>query len=128
MIKALLLVPILLVVGFYASQGQVKALNLFSNTCQNAEAQDHSAVCNSQTGKDPLTGPQGILADITNIVSYIAGAAAIIMLVYGSIKYITSGGDANNVKNAKDTVFFALIGIAVIVLARSLILFVLSKL
>jgi Type IV secretion system pilin len=86
-----------------------------------------STICNT-ANNDPVSGSNGLLAKITNIVSYVAGGAAIILLLVGSIRYITSGGDSGNVKKAKDTVFYALIGLAVIVVARSLILFVLSKL
>jgi hypothetical protein len=91
---------------------------------QNAD----SAVCSSKTGQDPVSGRHGLLANVTNIIAFAAGAAAVILIIAGSIRYVTSGGDAGNVKKAKDTVFYALIGLAVIVLARTLILFVLKKL
>lgn len=127
MIKALLLLPLLIIIGL-SNPMPAHATDLFSGACGTKKAQDESAVCNSKTSTDPISGSDGALAKITNIVAYIAGGAAVIMLIYGSIKYVTSGGDSGNVKSAKDTVFFALIGVAVIVIARFLILFVLSKL
>jgi len=88
---------------------------------------DSSAICNAGN-KNPLSGPDGAIADITNIVSYVAGGIAVIVVIVGSLRYITSGGDPGAVKKAKDSVLYALIGIAVIVLARIIILFVVTKL
>jgi hypothetical protein len=128
MINRLLLLALTLCTVFLAAPSQVLAKDLFNAACQNGQASQESAVCNSNTGKDPLTGSDGALAKITNIIAFIAGALAVIMVIYGSLKYVTSGGDSGNVKSAKDTVFFALIGIVVIVASRTLILFVLGKL
>jgi hypothetical protein len=88
-----------------------------------------SAACSAkgQTA-DPISGPNGILIHATHIVAYIAGAAAIVLLIIGGIRYITSGGDPSNVKSAKDTVVYALIGLAVIVLADALVTFIVGRL
>jgi hypothetical protein len=85
-----------------------------------------SAACTGKVGADenPVVDT---IRKITNIVAFAAGAAAAILMVVGGIRYITSNGDANNIKSAKNTVVYSLIGLAVIVLARSLIVFVLGK-
>ena len=89
----------------------------------------NSAVCEEKANKgNPISGPDGILAKITNIVAYVAGAAAIILIVISGIKYITSGGDPGKVSSAKDTLVNALIGLVVIVLARALIIYIVVKL
>lgn len=77
-------------------------------------------------GSDPVTGPAGLLVDIAWVVSYVAGAAAIILILVGAIRYMTSGGDPGSVKKAKDSVLYALIGVVVVVIARTLIFFVVS--
>jgi hypothetical protein len=61
-----------------------------------------------------------------NILTFIVGAAAVIALIWSGFKYITSGGDTNKVANAKSTLIYALIGIAVVGLTQILIHFVLS--
>lgn len=88
----------------------------------------NSAVCNRAHPDNPIAGPDGVLSKITNIVALVAGIAAVIMILVGSIRYITSGGDANNAKSAKNTVLYALIGLVVIVIAKIIITFVVSKL
>lgn len=128
MINRLLLALAVLMACWVAFPAPALAKDLFNDTCQNAQASNESAVCNSKTSSDPLTGSNGALAKITNIIAIIAGALAVILIIYGALKYVTSGGDSGNVKSAKDTIFYALIGIVVIVVSRTLIVFVLSKL
>jgi hypothetical protein len=86
-----------------------------------------SAVCTGQSSGNPLSGPNGLLHKITLIIALIAGAAAVILVVVGAIRLITSGGDAQSVKNARGTIINALVGLAIIVLAASIISFVLGK-
>ncbi len=49
------------------------------------------------------------------------------MLIYGGIKYITSSGDAGNAGSAKNTIVYALVGLVVIALAKTIIGYVISK-
>jgi hypothetical protein len=48
---------------------------------------------------------QGIIADVINIFSLIVGVIAVIMIIIGGVKYITSGGDSGNVTGAKTPYF-----------------------
>lgn len=84
-----------------------------------------SEVC--QTQSDPIAGPDGLITDITNIVAVVAGIAAVVMIMVGGYKFITSGGDSGKVKEAKNTIMWSTIGLVVIVLARSIIMFVLER-
>lgn len=97
------------------------------NAAPCGEAAD-SAVCKDKkkTG-NPIAGKDGLLVKITRLVAYIGGVAAIIMLIIGGIRYIVSNGDPNKVSGAKDTIVNALIGIAVIVLGSTLIVYVVSR-
>lgn len=105
-----------------------QAFDLFKGADCNTANHGDSAVCNSKTDQNPLTGDDGLLLKISKIIAFIAGAAAIIIMIVGSIQYVTAGGDPANAKNARNTVLYALIGLAVIVLAESLIAFVVRKL
>lgn len=88
----------------------------------------NSAVCNSKETTNPLTGDNGLIIKVTNIVALVAGAAAVILIVIGGIRFMTAGGDSQKITDARKTVTGALIGIAVIVLARTIIVFVVKKL
>ncbi len=61
---------------------------------------------------------------IGSILSIIIGIAAVIAIIASAFKYITSGGDQNKVANAKGTLLYAVIGLAIAGLAQFLIHFV----
>ncbi len=65
---------------------------------------------------------------IINIFSVIVGFVAVIMIIIGGVKYITSGGDSNNITGAKNTIVYAIIGLIIVALAQVLVHFVLNKL
>jgi hypothetical protein len=91
-------------------------------------ANQATAYCTDNTHKNGIYGNGGAFQNITNIVAFAAGAAAILLIVISGIRYVTSGGDTNKTSSAKSTIVGALIGIVVIVLARSLIDYVVGKL
>ncbi len=70
---------------------------------------------------------QDIVTTIVNIFSVIVGIVAVIMIIYGGFKYITSGGDSGNITSAKNTIIYAVIGLVIVALAQFLVQFVLDK-
>lgn len=66
-------------------------------------------------------------ATVVNILSYIVGVVAIIMIILAGFKYITAGGDSNRISSAKTTLIYALVGIVIVVLAQALVRFVISS-
>lgn len=70
---------------------------------------------------------QDIVTLVVNIFSVIVGIVAVIMIIYGGFKYITSGGDSGNITSAKNTIIYAIIGLVVVALAQFLVQFVLDK-
>ncbi len=75
-----------------------------------------------------LVGTGGIFNRITSILLFVVGAVAVIMLIFGGIRYIVSGGDQNNVTAAKNTILYAIIGIIVALLAYAAVKFVTTSL
>ena len=57
----------------------------------------------------------------------VVGVIAVIMIIIGGLRYITSGGDSNNTKGAKDTILYAIIGLVVVAMAQVIVKFVLNK-
>lgn len=58
---------------------------------------------------------------IINLVFFLAAAAAIIYLIWAGVKYITAGGDTKKAGEARTAIINAVIGIAVIIGAYTLI-------
>ena len=89
------------------------ALNSSSAACQDLSKQD---------------GLSNILKNATNIVLFIAGALAVIMIIYGSIRFMTAHGNEKQVESARLIVTYSVIGLIIAILAYALVNFVLSNL
>ena len=74
-----------------------------------------------------LTGSNGIFQQIVNILLFITGAIAVIVIVIGGIKYVLSSGDSNQITSAKNTILYAVIGLVVAILAYAIVNFVIDK-
>jgi hypothetical protein len=87
-----------------------------------------SAYCNETNNTtNNITGTGGIILKAVNIISIIAGVAAVAVIIIGGLRYVLSGGDSNATKGAKDMIIFAIVGLVVIVAAQGIILFVTGK-
>ena len=73
-----------------------------------------------------LVGDTGVFTRLTNTVLMAVGLIAVIMLIYGGLRYITSGGDTKKVTDAKNTVLYAIIGLIICVLSYAIVNFVLT--
>jgi len=98
-----------------------------TNTAYAASA-SKTAACNGlsqiDTTQDCGNGGNGIaniVKVVVQIISFIAGAVAVIMIIISGFNYITSGGDSNKVAAAKNTLIYAVIGIAIAVLAQVIV-------
>lgn len=86
-----------------------------------------SAVCQDKTRTNPVSGKHGLLLKIVRIVGIAAGVAAVIMIIIGGFQYLLSTGDATKAANARNTIIFAAVGLIVVVLAASILSFVINK-
>lgn len=65
---------------------------------------------------------------IINIVLFVLGAVAVIMIIVSGFRYVLSGGDSSAVTAAKNTLFYAVIGLIVAILAYAIVNFVIDSL
>ena len=68
----------------------------------------------------------GILGNVANVLIYLVGAVAVIMIIIGGLRYVTSNGDAKQAESARNTVLYASIGLVVAGAAYAVVLFVLK--
>lgn len=90
-----------------------------NNACSNVP---DSTICEARDDPDSF-----ITTDIKNVVNlllFVVGILAVIVIIVGGIMYTTSGGDPSKVKSAKDTILYAVIGLVVAILAYSIVNFV----
>ncbi|HSX27998.1 MAG TPA: pilin [Candidatus Saccharimonadales bacterium] len=78
-------------------------------------------------GLPSVAADAGALHTILTSVFELAGAVAVIFVIWGGVTYARSDGDPGTIKQAKDTILYALIGLAVAVFAQGIVQFALSK-
>lgn len=97
-----------------------------NNTCQGSSLQfGDDFDCSDATESE--TDVNGLIADVINIFSVIVGIVAVIMIIYGGFRYITSGGDSSKVTDSKNTILYAIIGLVIVAFAQFIVKFVLAK-
>lgn len=73
----------------------------------------------------PSLGSQ--IQTIVNVLLYMLGAIAVVMIVIGGIRYTTSNGEGNAITSAKNTILYAVIGLVIAILAYAIVNFVLNS-
>ncbi|HTE22566.1 MAG TPA: pilin [Candidatus Limnocylindria bacterium] len=124
-IASLLLVPILAPVAVHAQISDDP--NLQDNLCSGAEELQFgtTGTCSDTTGAEDTVN--SLVGTVINIFSVVVGIIAVIMIIYGGFKYITSGGDSGNIGSAKNTILFAIVGLIIVAMAQIVVRFVLSR-
>ena len=75
-------------------------------------------------GTDKLNS---FVTEVVDVLSVFVGVIAVIMIIVGGFRYITSNGDSNNISSAKTTIIYALIGLIFVAMAQFIVQFVLNK-
>lgn len=78
-------------------------------------------------GDQNKTSLEDQIKQITNVLLFLLGAIAVIMIIIGGIRYATSNGDSSSIKSAKDTILYAVIGLIVAILAYAIVNFVITS-
>jgi len=67
------------------------------------------------------------IKNIVNVLLFVLGAIAVIMIIIGGIRYTTSNGDSGQVTSAKNTIMYAVVGLVVAIMAYAIVNFVVSS-
>lgn len=68
-----------------------------------------------------------IVTRAINTLSLIVGIVAVVMIMIGGLRYITSGGSDASVTSAKNTILYAIIGLIIVALSQVMVRFVLKQ-
>jgi ABC-type Fe3+ transport system permease subunit len=74
-----------------------------------------------------VNASNGALSTILNLGFQLAGALAVLFLIWGGITYSRSNGDPAAMKEAKNTIIYSLIGLVVAVFAVTIVNYVVTK-
>ena len=73
-----------------------------------------------------LVGADGVITQFTSIALYVVGFISVVMLIWGGLRYILSGGDSKKITDAKNTILYALLGLIIAFFAYAIVHFVLN--
>jgi len=84
--------------------------------------------CDPAGAKEAETTLEKTIKTIINVFSLIIGIIAVIMIIVGGLKYVTSQGEAANITSAKNTIIYAVVGLVIVGVAQFIVRFVLTNL
>jgi len=129
-VKKLLLAPAVLALLLVGSATVVATQPAYANdaakksACEATGGSWSGGGCNKAQSEASINNT---LDNVINIFSVIVGIVAVVMIIVGGFKYITSSGDSSKVSSAKNTILYAIIGLVVVALAQIIVRFVLSN-
>jgi beta-lactamase regulating signal transducer with metallopeptidase domain len=96
-----------------------------ANLCQgsNLDLTAAGSSCPTNTG----TNVTDVIKKIINILSVLIGAIAVVMIIIGGFRYVTSAGNPEGTKGARNTILYAIVGLVVVALAQIIVHFVLNS-
>lgn len=122
--------PALLPVTAYAAQADNA---ITAGLCNGSNAAAGQGTTNATAGAAGCTAGgndnsdlKALAAKVVNLISLLVGIVAIIMIIYGGFRYITSGGSSEKIGSAKNTLIYAIIGLIIVALSQFIVHYVLT--
>jgi len=95
-------------------------VDVFGPACKGSS---ENSVC-PQSGESKLFPT---VKNIINILLFITGIIAVVMIIVAGISYVLSNGDQNRVTIAKNTILYAVVGLVIASLAFTIVNFVIGN-
>lgn len=92
--------------------------------CESLGAASNGSDCTEPAGSPSIMGAVGAAL---NILSIVAGIIAVIMIIIGGLKYITSQGDSQATSGARNTIIYAAVGLIIVALSQIIVRFVIDQ-
>jgi len=81
----------------------------------------------TETINIPTTDASELLANGLNLVYFLAGTVAVIVIIIAGIMYVSSSGDAGRVTKAKNLLTYSIVGLVIILIAFVVTNFVIGR-
>ena len=114
-----------------------KGVDIIKNVCVDDSGKElppdkRPSICDDNSSDpnapNPIYGQDGILTRAIEVLSIIAGIAAIFAIIFAGLKFATSQGDPSSVSTARQSLIYAIIGIVIVVVSQAVVKFVLVNL
>ena len=120
-----------LLVGVMMAFGLVAAPLAFDSVSYAANTNEVQKGVNQIGGNDAGNSADDftkLIKSIINILLFLVGAIAVVMIIIGGLRYVISGGDQGQITGAKNTILYAVIGLVVAILAYAIVNWVIGAL
>ena len=104
----------------------ITAAGIYENKAYANSAADLIRKGADSTGQQDTRSAGDIAKDVVNIMFFIVGIMAVIMIIWGGIRYVLSAGNSAALTSAKNTIVYAVIGLIVAILAYAIVNFVIN--
>ena len=104
----------------------ITAAGIYENKAYADSAADLIKQGADSTGQQDSRSAGDIAKDVVNIMFFIVGVMAVIMIIWGGIRYVLSAGNSAALTSAKNTIMYAVIGLIVAILAYTIVNFVIN--
>lgn len=113
------LITLLLAAGScFLVAAPVGAIDIINESCS---TNGSAKICEAE---DENIGNSNFVRNVVNTLLYLLGAAAVIVIIIGGITYATANGDAGRIKQAKNIIMYAVIGLGLAIMAWGIVAFV----
>lgn len=107
--------------GLISAAALVGFSPLLASTADASSARTEVLNGANATGQSGSRSLEQSINDVTNVLLFVIGAIAVIVIIYGGIKFVTSDGDASKIKGARETILYAVVGIVIALIAYAIV-------
>ncbi|HVQ43450.1 MAG TPA: hypothetical protein VMT30_00585 [Candidatus Saccharimonadia bacterium] len=79
------------------------------------------AACGDSCNKNTLSHA---FLNISTALTFVIGSVSVIMIIVGGLRYVLSRGDAKQAEAGRNTVLYAVMGVAIAIVAYAIVAFV----
>lgn len=118
--KILIVLTLALGVVGIAAPVNVSAIDVWEQPC--AGDNTGSTLCSSQSDD-----AQSIIRNVVNTLLFVLGAVSVVAIIIGGIMFAVSAGNADQIKRAKNTILYSVVGLAVAFAAYAIVNWVIER-
>lgn len=108
-----------------AFNAKAQPLDIFNEACNSvASGVTRPSTCDGSPATNPAAENIG---KVSKLIAYVAGGAAIIVIVISGIRMSLASGDPKAITEARNTIIFSVVGVIAIILARTLVMFIVGR-
>jgi hypothetical protein len=122
-----LAIPIAATAGTAYAADPLTQKDINNNLCQGSNLDLSKAGTDCTSAASAGQSATDIIKKVITILSVVIGAIAVVMIIIGGFRYVTSAGNAEGTKAARNTILYAIVGLIVVALAQIIVHFVLNS-